>query len=274
MAKLSVYQKAERALRLLIGLRNPRIAAVMKGHGFGDRDLAEGWALLRRLGVDSIDHVPPPPPRDPLGRLSRGLDAWENRWFPIVAATLARRVPEGHAWLFHNLSQASGSGALVSVTTFLDRYDRLAAPKAEGGLGALGEGVKALLAERGLNEDAMAPARALVKEFREPDFDTPVPDREAERAALAEAEAALWAWCLEWGAVARASIHERDLLRQLGFLKVGAGGDEGRGRRSGAAAEDQAAGQPTEASEQRVSEKAGSRPKRPTRRRARRQAGQ
>lgn len=252
MAKLSVYQKAERALRLLIGLRNPRIAAVMKAHGFGDRDLAEGWSLVRRLGVESIDQVPPPPPKDSLTRITRGLDAWENRWFPIAAATLARRVPEGHAWLFHKLSQASGYEVTITVMTFLDRYDRLAAPKAEGGLGALGEGVKALLAERGLNEDAVAEARALVKELREPDdFDSPVPDRGAERAAFAEAEAALWAWCLEWGAVARASIHERDLLRQLGFLRAGAGDDP----------------------ERLASEKAGSRPKRPTRRRARRRAG-
>ncbi|HEU4405570.1 MAG TPA: hypothetical protein VFS43_09795 [Polyangiaceae bacterium] len=238
MAKLSVFQKAERALRLLVGLRNPRIAAALKAHGFRDRDLDEGWALLRGLGVETLERVPTPPPKGEGLNATRGLDAWENKWFPIASATLARRVPEGRAWLFHDLSQASGHGAIISVSTFLDRYERLAVPKAEGGLGALGEGVRALLAERGLNEGAIAEAKALLRELKTLPGGGGGPSAEAERASLAEAEAALWAWCLEWGAVARAAIRERDLLRQLGFLRAGSGGsaegdDEG-GERQGA----------------------------------------
>jgi hypothetical protein len=234
MAKLTVYQKAERALRLLIGLRNPRIAAALRAHGFADRDLREGWALLRRLGVETLDGVSPPAPKGDGGDAVRGLDAWENKWFPIASATLARRVPEGRAWLFHNLSQASGPGVVISVSTFVARYERLASPEAQGGLGKLGEGVRELLAERGLHEGVLAEAKALLEGLGRP-VPAPAPAGELEggaagRATFAEAEAALWAWCVEWGTVARAAIRERELLRQLGFLRAPAaegGGDGG-----------------------------------------------
>ncbi|HEU4538684.1 MAG TPA: hypothetical protein VFS00_31400, partial [Polyangiaceae bacterium] len=178
MAKLSVYQKAERALRLLLGLRNAHIAAAMRAHGFGDRDLAEGWALLRRLSVETLEGEAAPAPVGPSGGAGaplRGLDAWENKWFAIASATLGRRVPEAKAWLFSNLSQASGLKVFFSVQVFVDRLERLGAPEAEGGLGRLGADVRALLAERGLNDAAIGEAKALLAELRRPEGGDPPP---------------------------------------------------------------------------------------------------
>jgi hypothetical protein len=48
---------------LLLGLRNPRIAEVLKAHGFSNEDLAEGWTLLqgvtRRLLREPLSPVAP-----------------------------------------------------------------------------------------------------------------------------------------------------------------------------------------------------------------------
>ena len=44
-------------------------------------------------------------------------------------------------------------------------------------------------------------------------------DIEQHRAETAEAEAAMWAWYLEWSQIARSVINDRGLLRQLGFLR-------------------------------------------------------
>ena len=56
---------------------------------------------------------------------------------------------------------------------------------------------------------------------------SPVPlSVEEQRAELARAEEAMWGWYLEWGQVARTAIKQRDLLRQLGFLRDRGGAEE------------------------------------------------
>lgn len=106
MAKLTLGQKPDRAINLLIGLRNPRIAAALVAHGFTNADLQEGWALLRAVGKSQLDADPGQPAIDPT--TLQQLDKWENKWFAIAQATLQRHAPEVSGWFFKNLSQTEG----------------------------------------------------------------------------------------------------------------------------------------------------------------------
>ncbi|AUX34680.1 MULTISPECIES: hypothetical protein [Sorangium] len=216
MARLTLRQKAVRVLQLLMGLRRDEIAAALVAHGFTDADLAEGWRLLQgltrpRLDIDVRPSAPEPD-------LIAALDGWENRWFPIAAATLKRRHPEVHAWMFRNLGQTEGAAVVVSVGTFVERWDQLARRKDKGGPGRDGREARKLLAWRGITREVVDEARELLAraEKVEPAGDRSPADPENDGE---QAEADLWGWYLEWSAVVRSAIQDRKLLRELGYLR-------------------------------------------------------
>jgi hypothetical protein len=221
MARLTLGQKADRVLKLLLGLRNPRIAESLAAHGFSDADLAEGWALLQGVTRTRLDSAPTTNSVDPTSL--QKLDEWENKWFPVASATLKRRAPEVHAWVFRNLSQTEGEAVVVSVGTFLERLEALTKKKSEGGYGPGGKEAKKLLETRGLTKEAVGEAKALLERLGA--IVTPSPPSpgdkkaKAQEAKFAEAEAALWAYYLEWSEIIRTAIKDRKLLRQLGFLR-------------------------------------------------------
>jgi hypothetical protein len=211
MAKLSIGQKAERVLKLLLGLRNARVAEALRQYGFTENDLAEGWRRLEALTSGRLQ-VRGAVKQDPalLGR----LDEWENRWFPIASATLRGRFPAVHEWLFLNLSQTEGPAVVISVGVFVTRINAMAA---EPSLGASGAQARELLSARGLTTDTVLAAQNLLKALgtAEPaPLSVPL-DAQAQEAV----EGAMWAWYLEWGEIARVAVSERNLLRELGFLK-------------------------------------------------------
>ncbi|HEU4407996.1 MAG TPA: hypothetical protein VFS43_22230 [Polyangiaceae bacterium] len=241
MATLSVGQKAQKHLRFLMGLRHPVIAQALAKHGFTNDDLDEGWALLRRQSAASLDggaQGPKAAGPETIGR----LDAWENKWFPIASATLARHAPEVHAWLFRNLSQTQGLQVVVSVGTFVRRFALLARPESEGGMGEKGEAARRLLARRGLTPQAVEGAEALLRELGTVATEAPGegPSKEERDAASAEAEAAMWAWYQEWSTIARMAIADRSLLRLLGIGRPGR--RKGKGAGSGGGVDGEPAG--------------------------------
>lgn len=226
MARMTIGQKGDRVLTLLLALRNVRIAGTLTRHGFTNADLDEGWTLLRSVTRTQLDAPVDEPPvnNDAL----QALDEWENKWFVITSATLQRRTPNVYEVLFRNLSQTEGVEVIVSVGTFLDRWDNLDKPVKDGGLGNDGKEAKKLMATRGLTNAVINDAKALVGKLRR--VDEPLPDLEkieAEEASFDKAERELWAWYLEWSAIARNAIKQRSLLKKLGFLQDnGRGGDE------------------------------------------------
>lgn len=225
MAKLTIGQKAERVLTLLLALRNARIAAALARHGFKNADLDEGWNLLRAVTRTRLDVEPEETPLDP--DALRTLDEWENQWFGIAAATLQRRAPQVHDWLFRNLSQTDGVEVLVSVGTFLERWELLDKAEKDGGLADEGKAAKKLLGERGLTKKTMGEAKVLLEKLRK--IEGPLPNLEkvaAEEAGFEKAEQELWGWYLEWSAIARKTIKQRSLLIKLGFLRNTSRGDE------------------------------------------------
>jgi hypothetical protein len=217
MATLSIGQKAQRALQFLLALRVYAIASALAKFGFTAEDLAEGWENLTRLTHGRLDNLVVAPVD---AKLVDQIDAWENVWFPVADAALASKAPEAHAVLFANLTQTSGPAVVVSVGTFIERIEKLDSAVSDGGLGRVGRAARQLLEKRGLTDEQIGAAKALLETAT-----TMEPAREPVLPSAAiddqEAERALWAWYLEWSSIARVAIKDRRLLRQCGFLRSG-----------------------------------------------------
>jgi hypothetical protein len=206
----SFTQKTSRVLQLLLGLRYPDVAAALQAFGFDDKEADQGWELLRAMGKARGRIVQPVVN----AKIIQQLDAWENLWFPIAQATLTHRCPAVAQKMFQNLTQVSGREVAITVQMFVDRYDDLDQQGSD--FGPEGATAKAVLAARGLTEEAMGEVKALLEELR---HTAATPDAiEHAKEDAAKAEEALWAWYLEWSQVVRSTIKNRWLLHQLGFL--------------------------------------------------------
>src|SRR5687767_8853991 len=144
MATITIGDKAARVLKLMMGLRNKRVAAAMAAHGFTAADQAEGWKLLQAVSDVKLGMTDPAPAQ---AGIVVKLDVWENRWFPIVSATLERRFPAVHAQVFNNIAQTSGLELLVTVRTLIDRIEAMG--NGQGTFGPEGQAAKAMLESRG-----------------------------------------------------------------------------------------------------------------------------
>lgn len=208
MAKLTIGQKSMRVLKFLTGLRHPRVAAAIERYGFSDAQLKNGWELLSAVSRTRMGQVEPF--RDP--RVISQLDDFENIWFPIAKATLEHHYPDVAEILFRNLSQTEGLGVAVTVGMFLERIDQM--EQGQGEFAENGHVAREVLRARGLDNATVAQAQALIEKLqsvREPP--------QATREEAQKAEDALWAWYLEWSAIARIAVHDRRLLRAMGFLQ-------------------------------------------------------
>jgi len=214
MSRLTLGQKADRVLKLLLGMRNARVVSALTTRGFGQDDLEEGWSLLRNVAKGHFDYLPTEN-TDP--SVIAELDLWENTWFPIVSASLSRRFPKVAERVFLNLSQTEGPGVVLSVGTFIERIDEVAKATDEDSRQAM-----ALLTRRGLTEQVLSQAKTLLVAVKQTVGVVPL-DPATQREEYARAEQALWDWYLEWSQIARSTITERQLLRSLGFLNVARG---------------------------------------------------
>jgi hypothetical protein len=219
MAKLTIGQKAERVLLLLMGLRKNKVAAALVAHGFSDDDLAEGWRLLQQVTRTRLGIIVTAASTD--SGLITQIDDWENKWFPIAAATLKRHSPDVHAWMFRNLSQTEGAAVIVSVSTFVERWESLTKSKDKGGPGAGGDGAKKILAKRGLDKAVIDQAKQLLARAGKLESVKEAPP--ADNEVFEQAETDLWAWYLEWSTIIQSAIKDRRILRELGFRRGASG---------------------------------------------------
>lgn len=225
MAKRRLPEKAQRMLQFLLALKKKAIAGTLKKHGFSQADLTKGWALFQAAVGDTLSEGGPPLP-DPNDLAL--LDDWENRWYPIIHATLEAHYPAIGAAVFLNLAQTKGRQLIPNITTLLAR---LAALTGEGSTEEE-QAAAALLVVRGLTPDRVEQAEKLLKRLStieefddEEDGDTAAD--ESEQAADSATEAAMWAFYKEWSAIARATIKSRGHLRTLGFLETPADKNSG-----------------------------------------------
>jgi hypothetical protein len=199
--------KIDRVTHFMLGLRNPNIAERLARHGFKQADLDEGWELTKKAVGDRVDI---PGYEKPEPGLLEKLDAWENLWFPIVRATLERQYPEVAEQVFLNLSQTSGSAVTLSVGTLIRRIEELESMHQEA---------FALIQRRGLDAGEIQRVKGMLEKISHIGEQPPI-DMDARRREFEIAEDKLWAWYREWSAVARASISDGRLLRQLGFKRA------------------------------------------------------
>lgn len=221
MAAMTAGQKARKVLEFLMGLSNPRALGSLAKVGFGPTDREEGWRLLKGTS-DVVFNAAPAGPVSP--KIVKQIDDWENQWFVIIEATLARRFPEVRDKVFLNLSQTEGPPVVLSVGTLVSRINALTAE----GATAREREARALLASRGVNDLAMAEISALLASA-EQSTDVPLANLDDVAEQRAVNEEAMWAWYIEWSRIARQTITNRQVLRGLGFLV----------RRSGAVEEEE-----------------------------------
>lgn len=222
MAKADLSQKTTRVLKFLMGVRHPAVASKMKDFGFTDGEFKKAWDLMEAASR-AVRHSEPVRKVDP--KLVKKLDSFENIWFGIAKATLAAHFPKVGAALFDRLSQKTGQEAALTVNAFLDRLREM--ERGEGRFAADGVAARALLEKRGLTPEVIADVEALRAQLRSiaPEGDV-APIAKVPDEALVH-ESALWAWYLEWGAIARIAVKDRRHLRGMGFLASKKSGQDG-----------------------------------------------
>lgn len=215
MARLTVGQKARRVLTFLAALANPLIALRLRGYGLDQTELDRGWGLLRASSSLRLNSTPIG--SDAGARSVVLLDAWENFWFPITQTVLRVRFPAVEKWMFLNLTQQEGDDVVLSVGTLVARLEQLDSKTGlEGEVAAQAEDARKLLADRGLTPEIVNEARGLLDDIARLKT-VSIPDPEAQQLAKKEAEREMWAWYLEWSAIAQRVITNRRHLRELGY---------------------------------------------------------
>ncbi len=215
MPKLTTDERFKRVMKFLVASNEPKIAGLLALRGFADEDRKEGWDLLDKATGRHVDASPS------TGTLSmnyktvvEALDDWENIWFDVAQAALARKFPTVNDNLFLNLSKVSGTEVVLTVKTFLGRIVEIKQSGDDRSKGAV-----ALLERRGLNQERLDEAAALLQklEAEQGQVAPPVDDT----ALKAEREAAIgdmWAWFKDWSVTARTVIKNRNYHVMLGLV--------------------------------------------------------
>jgi hypothetical protein len=206
-------------------LRDDRVLSALAEHGFSDADRSKGWDLLRELGTTQC--VPSP---TSLNHSALDLlDAWRLEWLRLVHVSLVHGFAEVDAKLFRRIDNAKQPSPEV-VSVFLSRLEKLERSNDEITQAAL-----AKLRQRGFTNERREEGKQMLQaalHFRPPEL----PDRELRRAAIRRAEAALWAYYVEWSQIARTVIKDARLLELLGF-REGKAADEEADESAGVTAE-------------------------------------
>ncbi|MBU1068538.1 hypothetical protein KJ975_03125 [Myxococcota bacterium] len=212
MAKYSNQEKISKMAIMLRGLQLPAIQLLLAPRGLDAAEYEEGWTHFETAMGRSLKTIQGASSKNQFNVLLGDLDRWENSQFDVADACLKHRFPAVHAELFENLTKMSGPEVLVSVGTFVTRYDALAARTDETSKSAV-----ALLAKRGITTDSVAGVRALLVSARSmPDAGPAATDAE-QLALMDEAVARMWAWYQEWAQTARVAIPSKRLRIHLGI---------------------------------------------------------
>lgn len=206
MAKLGPAGKVRRLLEFLLGLRDDRVLSALASRGFTDADRATGWDLLRALGTTQC--VPIRTSMD--NSAFSSLDAWRREWIRLVRVSLAHGFADLDAKLFRRIDGAT-QPSLEVVSVFLNRFEKL-----ERSSDATTQAALAKLRERGFTAERREEAKQMLQavlQFKPPKS----PDPAMRRAAIRKAEAALWAYYIEWSQIARTVIKDARLLEMLGY---------------------------------------------------------
>lgn len=190
------------------------IRTLLARHGYGPEDHREGLELLREcVGPDDV--VWPEKFELAVQDAVVELDAWDEKGFRIVEASLGHKFPAQARFVLAGLAPTDGPGAVTGVKHLLDRLDDL--ESSDERKRTRREDLAALdaLAKRGITKDERKRLRALVDSAAPANETTPrsgphPTDHETRLLALR-------AWYEEWANIARAAVTRDDHLVRMGL---------------------------------------------------------
>src|SRR5690606_35063755 len=118
MAKVTIVQRTQRSLRLILGMRLPRVAEALAPFGYSHEVIDEGWRLMRAITDVQVTRSEAAGETAPAFASSSELEEFASLWFPLARAALGRRFAAQERLLFHGLFEARGQRAAVSVLVF------------------------------------------------------------------------------------------------------------------------------------------------------------
>lgn len=211
-------------LALLVASQKKKIAKVLAAHGFTPDEYAKGWALFKNAVGVSFS-TPATTSTGGQNNDLTALDAWENKWFPIISAVLQANFPAVYDRVFLNLSQTGGVWLIPSVEMLLERLAALSDEDAS----QEDKDARDLLTKRGVDQTVVDEAKQLIENLKTLDEQTKGDEadsedddsvQDAKKAAKKAAEEAMWSFYKEWSAIARVVIKSKKELKSLGFLKT------------------------------------------------------
>jgi hypothetical protein len=207
-----------RVLTFLTGVaRQPAIFTALASRGYSSDEHAEGWRLLH--DVAGYDQPPAAKNADDATaqKAIAEIDAWDEPNFRWIRAALDRKFPKQSEFVFENLAPATGVGALLSVTTMLDRLDALESNPKRKETRTKDHAALELLATRGLTAAERKRLRGLIETAQSAPSVAPAPARDAKQQQHSKTE--LRAWFVDWSETARTTITRRDYLILLGLAQ-------------------------------------------------------
>jgi hypothetical protein len=223
METLSEYEKRvlaatpEKALTFLRAAATKlEIRTLLFAAGYSNAEQAAGWNLLGRAS----GYVPgvASPADDVAARAAiTEIDAWDEPGFRRIGAALGRLHPEQHEFVFAGLETARGAGAVLSVTTLLDRLDQLESAPERAATREADQAAIATLRSRGITAEVRNHLRGLLEVAKT--AAPPVLPSDASAEDVEKALLELRAWYRDWSETARAVVHRKDYLVMLGLSK-------------------------------------------------------
>lgn len=210
MTKIRMGDRALKVAMLIAGMRDRRVAPLLRPYGFTNADVEEGWERFMRYATAKVGAFPSNS-RTP--EVLKALTRFETEWFPVTRLTLGHRFPAVADALFESIDRAQGKDVYWKVAFFLERLEGLA--KGSEPFGAKGPEAREMLRIRGLTDEEEQGARELIASIVRIE-DT---SEETSLDELAAAEASMLAWYKEWSGLVRRQVDDRNLLRMLGLIR-------------------------------------------------------
>jgi hypothetical protein len=214
-SRQTLDQVPPRVLMFLIAVgTSVPIRAALASRGYSQKESDYAWDLLKKLaGTTSAGDSGPGIDKKIQDAIVE-LDRWDEPNFESLEATLLRFHPEQARFVFEKLEAKQGPEAVVSVSTLLDRLDKLESGEGRKDTRKADTAALKTLSERGYTKDERARLRDLVKLSQSVVLVAPVSDEERTQALMA-----LYRWLSDWSSAAKIVITRRDHLIRLGLAK-------------------------------------------------------
>jgi hypothetical protein len=216
LARASLEATPQKAAQLLHAITMSLTLRTLLGrHGYGSEDHREGLELLREcVGPDDV--VWPEQFAPSVQDAVIEIDAWDEKGFRVVEATLWHRFPEQARFVLSGLAPSEGPTAVIGVRHLLDRLDALDSGPARERTRKEDRAALAALAKRGITADERRRLRVLV-DAAGPANEKAAPQRSPDPTDHETRLMALRAWYDEWATIAKAAVSRGDHLTRMGL---------------------------------------------------------